>query len=123
MTWEEQISTIERMARELDNARLSALVTTLGAILRERQTGPDPHEMLTLEQGAKILNLDRSTLRRQAINGHLTATKGVGRDWLVSRADLHRYALSKAQATRGKVKPLPETYQAPAGMNTNKVEG
>jgi len=46
--------------------------------------------MLTLTEAAGLLGLSPTTLRIQIRNGKLKARK-LGRDWIVSRAEVDRY--------------------------------
>ena len=50
-------------------------------------------EQMTLQQAADYLGLKADSLRRQAGRGALRAYKiGNGRDWIVDRSEVERYA-------------------------------
>jgi excisionase family DNA binding protein len=49
-----------------------------------------PSDILTLPQAARLAGLSPITLRVQIRNGRIKATK-VGRDWVVTRAELRAY--------------------------------
>ena len=52
---------------------------------------------MTLKEAAETLGVDPATLRQQIANGKLKARK-VGRDWLVTAAQVERY---RAEHRRG----------------------
>lgn len=75
-------------------------------------------ELMTLAEAARELGLARDTLKIQAQHGRLRAEK-IGRDWLVTRAEVERYRRD-VQGTRGRrgvSEPRgvlePDTFGAP----------
>ena len=74
--------------------------------------GPDPLELLPLPRAAEIAGLNRRTLLTAIRRGNLAATK-FGRDWGVTRGELHRYLMARS---RGTPAPLPPDYRAPRGL-------
>jgi hypothetical protein len=71
--------------------------------------GPD--ESITLQRAAAISGLAPNTLRVAAQDGRLAATR-IGRDWLTTRRNLHRYLRGRS---RGAIKPVPADYPTPDG--------
>jgi len=56
--------------------------------------------MLTLTEAAGLLGLSPTTLRIQIRNGKLKARK-LGRDWIVSKAEVERYRRESLQPVKG----------------------
>jgi Helix-turn-helix domain len=81
-------------ARGLDIDRLAGLIDALGAILAERRAAPDPDELLTLVEAARVAGLALATLNTQRLRGKLACQKR-GRDWYVTRGELDRYLASR----------------------------
>jgi hypothetical protein len=71
--------------------------------------GPD--QTITLHRATELSGLAPNTLRTAAQDGRLTATR-IGRDWLTTRRNLHRYLRDRS---RGVIKPLPAHYRTPKG--------
>lgn len=67
--------------------------------LERLRTLESPADWMTLVEAAEESGLTPDTLRRQALNGRLTARKR-GRDWLISRAALWNYLESRAPSGR-----------------------
>jgi hypothetical protein len=78
-------------------------------------TAPDPDEMISVRDAARIAGLARGTLLIQARRGHLT-TRRLGNILVLSRRDLHEYLRRREAATRGKKAPLPPDYRTPRGL-------
>jgi hypothetical protein len=75
---------------------------------------PDPDELLTLPQAARIAGLSRRTLQTAVHMGYLAARKlhPAAREWFVTRGELHRYLMGRRRARPA---PLPADYVAPRG--------
>jgi hypothetical protein len=75
---------------------------------------PDPDELLTLPQAARIAGLSRRTLQTAVHMGYLSARKlhPAAREWVVTRGELHRYLMGRRRARPA---PLPADYVAPRG--------
>jgi hypothetical protein len=73
---------------------------------------PDPDELLTLPQAARIAGLSRRTLQNAIHLDYLAARKlhPSARDWFVTRGELHRYLMGRRRARPA---PLPADYVAP----------
>lgn len=57
------------------------------------------NEQLTLQQAADMLGLKPDSLRRQAGRGVLRAYKiGNGRDWIVDKSEVDRYAVENKRS-------------------------
>ena len=73
---------------------------------------PDPDELLSLPEAARIAGLSRRTLQNLVHQGHLQAHKlhPKARDWFVTRGELHRYLMGRRRARPA---PLPADYVPP----------
>ena len=73
---------------------------------------PDPDELLTLPQAARIAGLSRRTLQTAVRLHYLDARKlhPAARDWFVTRGELHRYLMGRRRARPA---PLPADYVPP----------
>src|SRR5690348_12298447 len=76
---------------------------------------PDPNELLTLPQAARVAGLSRRTLQTAVRLGYLAARKlhPAAREWFVTRGELHRYLMGRRRARPA---PLPANYVAPRGI-------
>lgn len=82
-------------------------------------SGPDPDEVITLAQAARIAGLNINTLQTQRRLGVLKADL-LGRDRVLTRRALHEYLQRRQSATRGKKNPLPDDYQTPRGLEPTR---
>jgi excisionase family DNA binding protein len=57
------------------------------------------YDFVSLAEAAQMLHVRPATLRAQVHRGKLAATK-IGRDWLVSRAEVTRYRTESAKRGR-----------------------
>ena len=76
------------------------------------ETRPRADELLTLSDVARLTGLGEGGLKVQCNRGRITARK-MGRDWVVTRGDLHQYLVERERA---QPRPLLPAYVAPAGM-------
>ncbi len=74
---------------------------------------PQPDEPITLADAARVAGLSCGTLHTQLRRGRLPAHK-VGRQWVLTRGDLHRYLQSRVQTYRQAARVSPD-YQTPEG--------
>lgn len=79
------------------------------------EEGADPAEQITLADAARLSGLALRTLQTQRRHGRLAAYK-LGRDWILTRGELHRYLTARH---RGNPKPVAPTYIAPVCIEEN----
>ena len=84
----------------------------------DRPEAPDPDELLSLPQAARIAGLSRRTLQTAVRLGYLDAHKlhPAARDWFVRRGELHRYLMGRRRARPA---PLPADYVAPRSTSAS----
>lgn len=73
---------------------------------------PDPTDQITLAEAARLSGLALRTLQTQRRNGRIAAHK-LGRDWVLTRGELHRYLAARRRA---RPKALAPSYVTPEGM-------
>ena len=81
---------------------------------------PDPNELLTFPEAARLAGLGVGTLQTQRKRGKLAVVRR-GRDWFISRGELHRYLISRDDRRGGTPAPLPPGYVAPGGITEHAV--
>jgi hypothetical protein len=77
---------------------------------------PDPDELLTFPEAARIAGLGLGTLQTQRKRGKLAVVRR-GRDWFITRGELHRYLTTRDDRRGGTPAPLPPGYVAPRGSD------
>jgi excisionase family DNA binding protein len=80
---------------------------------------PDPDELLTFPEAARIAGLGLGTLQTQRKRGKLAVVRR-GRDWFITRDELHRYLTSRDDRRGGTSAPLPPGYVAPRGLEESE---
>ncbi len=83
------------------------------------ETRPRADDLLILAEAAQLTGLNADGLQAQCYRGRISARK-LGRDWVVTRGELHRYLMERARAHP---RPLLPAYVAPAGMKGLLDEG
>ena len=73
---------------------------------------PDADELLTFPEAARIAGLGVGTLQTQRKRGKLAVVRR-GRDWFITRGELHRYLIGRDDRRGGTSAPLPPGYTAP----------
>src|SRR5260370_15318447 len=76
---------------------------------------PDPNELLTFPEAAQIAGMGVGTLQTQRKRGKLAVVRR-GRDWFITRGELHRYLMSRDDRRGGTPAPLPPGYIAPRSV-------
>jgi hypothetical protein len=76
---------------------------------------PDAGELLTFPEAARIAGLGVGTLQTQRKRGKLAVVRR-GRDWFITRGELHRYLISRDDRRGGTPAPLPPGYTAPGDI-------
>jgi len=79
---------------------------------------PDADELLTFPEAARIAGLGVGTLQTQRKRGKLAVVRR-GRDWFITRGELHRYLTSRDDRRGGTPAPLPPGYTAPRDVDEN----
>lgn len=70
------------------------------------------NDLLTLPQAATALGMDRSAVFRVVKAGKLPAVR-IGRDWLVTRADVEAYRVAPKHAGGRPRRPRPAAAAGP----------
>ena len=76
---------------------------------------PDADELLTFPEAARIAGLGVGTLQTQRKRGKLAVVRR-GRDWFITRGELHRYLIGRDDRRGGTPAPLPPGYIAPGDI-------